>query len=245
MNPAVVKYGGFVLAVLILVGLDQWTKQLAEDRLATQRPGIFSHNMVLEVPPEHDGSTLKEYLVDELRFSSEEEIDEIASRFTVTEEGRALTGATELEAGEVIEIRHREVVVIEGYWDFQYTRNPGAAFGLFADADESFRRPFLLTVSLIAVFVILWMLFTMQRGQWILYWGLTTIAAGALGNVIDRIRFGYVIDFVVWKLGDDYRWPTFNVADVLICIGVGLIILEMIREGVAEHRAKKEAKAES
>lgn len=246
MNQALlIKYGVFFLSVLVLVGIDQWTKQIAEERLATQRPGFFSHNMVLEIAPEHDGSTLEEYLSDELHRNSADEVSEIARRFTVTPQGELLNPTSELSAGDRIEIRQREIVVIPGYWDYQYTRNPGAAFGLLADADESFRKPFFIVVSILAVLIILGLLRSVPFRQQIMYWGLTLIAAGALGNFIDRILYGYVIDFVVWKYTDEYRWPTFNVADVLICIGVGLILIEMIREMIAESREKKQAKLAS
>ena len=245
MNQAsMIKYGIFLLSVLVLVGIDQWTKQIAEERLATQRPGFFSHNMVLEIGEEHQGSTLEEYLRDELHRNSEEEISRIARRFTVTPEGELLNPMTVLAAGDTIEIRQREIVVIEGFWDYQYTRNPGAAFGLLADADESFRKPFFIGVSILAMLIILGLLRTVPFRQQIMFWGLTLIAAGAMGNFIDRILFGYVIDFVVWKYTDEHRWPTFNVADVLICIGVGLIFLEMIREFRAEMKEKKTLKAE-
>src|SRR5690606_4963149 len=126
----------------------------------------------------------------------------------------------------------REVVVIDGYFDFQYTRNPGAAFGTLADSDESFRKPFFILISIAAVVMILVLLRGVLFSQQILLWGLGLIAAGAIGNFIDRIRFGYVIDFIVWKYTDAHRWPTFNVADALLCVGVGLMVIEIIRDTI-------------
>ena len=233
MKPeSIKKYAIFVVAVAILVVADQWTKQYAEDRLATQG---LSH-MVLEIGPDHDGSTVEDYLGDELQWSSTEEVSEIASHYTWTVDGSLLSADSELSEGMSIEIRQRDVVIIDGFWDFQYTRNPGAAFGLFASADESFREPFFIIVSLLAVAIILGLLRGVPIRQQLLFWGLTLIAAGALGNFIDRVQFGYVIDFIVWKYTDDYRWPTFNVADALICAGVGLMVVEMIRETIRGHR---------
>ena len=229
MKPeSIKKYGIFLAVVAVLVLVDQWTKQLAEARLAT--PGL-SH-MVLEVGQEFDGKTVEEFLSDELRWNSEEEIARIAQQHTRTVDGQFLRPESVLEGGSTIELRHREVVIIEDFWDFQYTRNPGAAFGLFASADESFRGPFFIIVSLLAVGIILGLLRGVPLRQQLLFWGLTLIAAGAVGNFVDRLMYGYVIDFVVWKYTDEYRWPTFNVADVLICVGVGLMILEMIREAI-------------
>lgn len=240
-SAALLKYGFFFVAVVALVGLDQWTKEIAESRLASQRPGFFSHSMFVEVPDEYDGSPLEEFLQEELARNSADEVREIAHRYSRSPDGERLRGDDVVEAGEIIEIVRREIVVIDGFWDFQYTRNPGAAFGILSNAEDGFRRPFFIVVSIFAVFVILGLLRTVEFRQQIMYWGLTLIAAGAVGNFIDRIRLDYVIDFVVWKYTDEYRWPTFNVADVLICIGVGLIMIEMIREFVREVREKREA----
>lgn len=233
------KYALFFFLVAVLVGIDQWTKQISEERLATQRPGAFSHTMLLEVDAANAGKTVEEFLREELRFNSDEEITQIAERYAVTPSGDRLRPHTELAAGDEVEILRREIVVIDGYWDFQYTRNPGAAFGILADADESFREPFFRVVSVIALLLILVLLQQTKMGQRILFSGLTFVAAGAVGNFVDRIRFGYVIDFVVWKYTDEYRWPTFNVADVLICIGFALIVIEMIRDGLRERAEKK------
>ena len=237
MKPeSIKKYAIFVLAVAVLVAIDLWTKRYAEQRLASQG---LSH-VILEVGPEHDGSTVEDFLADEFRWNSEEEIDEIATHFTRTGDGELLSPGSQLSEGTSVEVRQREVVIIEGFWDFQYTRNPGAAFGLFADADESFRKPFFIIVSLLAVAIILGLLRGVPFRQQFLFWGLTLIAAGALGNFIDRVQFGYVIDFIVWKYTDEYRWPTFNVADALICVGVALMAVEMIRETLRERREKND-----
>lgn len=240
-NPALLKFGLFFFALFVLVGLDQWTKQIAESRLASQRPGFFSHNMVVEVPKEHEGSTLKEFLREELHRNSEDEIYEIANRYTITPHGQRLRGDHIVSAGDSLEILRRELVVIEGFWDFQYTRNPGAAFGILSDADDGFRRPFFFGVSILAVLTILGLLWTIPFQQQIMFWGLTLIGAGAVGNFIDRFRLDYVIDFIVWKYTDEYRWPTFNLADVFICIGVALIFIEMIRDFIGERRENRQA----
>ncbi len=234
-SESIKKYAIFLGAVALLVIADQWTKQYSEARLATQG---LSH-IVFDIGSEHDGATVEEYLSDEFRWSSEEEVAEIASHFTTDIDGALLGADTELSEGDSIEVRHREVVIIEDYWDFQYTRNPGAAFGLFADAEESFRKPFFIIVSLLAVVLIIGLLRGVPFRQQLLFWGLTLIAAGALGNFIDRVQFGYVIDFIVWKYTDDYRWPTFNLADTFICVGVAFIAAQMVRETLKERAEAK------
>lgn len=229
------KYGLVLLIVVVGVFLDQWTKQIAEDRLATQRPGHFSHNIVLEVPEAFEGQPLHAYLAEEFERNTPEEISYI-SRGVTDDAGIMVFPDQKLEAGQALEVRHREVVVVPDYWDFQYTRNRGAAFSFLADSDSPFRTPFFVIVSLIAVFIIGWILREVALSQQALIWGLSFVASGALGNLIDRVRLGYVVDFVVWKVTDAYRWPTFNVADALICVGVGLMVVEMIRDGIRVHR---------
>ncbi|MFU8803956.1 MAG: signal peptidase II [Bradymonadaceae bacterium] len=241
-RDSILKYTQFLLIVLTFVAVDQITKWYASEWLATQRPGHFSHNIVLQVEEEDAGKTVEEYLGQTFGANSPEEVQAIAQQHTRRPDGRRLAPDMALEAGDEIEVTRREVVVIEGYWDYQYTRNPGAAFGILSNSDSSLRRPFFIVVSLLAVLIILGLLRSVPWRQQILVWGLSLIAAGAVGNFIDRIRFGYVIDFVVWKYTDEYRWPTFNVADALICIGVAFMIIEMIRD---VFRARAESKAAS
>ncbi len=244
MNKAtLIKYLVFFGIVLVGVLADQWTKYYAEARLATQRPGHFTHEMVLEVPDAAAGQELKTYLTAELAYSTPEEVTRIAARSTRDGDGKQLVATSKLEAGQTIKISRREVTIVEGYWDFQYTRNPGAAFGFLADQNSEWRRPFFIVVSLFAVGVILYILLGVQIQQQLLIWGLALIAAGAVGNFIDRIRFGYVIDFILWKYTDANRWPTFNVADAFICVGVGFMIIEIIRDGIRERRETQLAEA--
>lgn len=237
------KYGQFFAILLVFVFVDQWTKMYASDWLASQRPGHFSHNIVLEVPPEAEGTTVQDYLTQTFTSNTPEQVEQIANQYVRTPEGAYVSADTELKAGEVVEVTRREVVVIDGYFDFQYTRNPGAAFGILADSDESFRKPFFILISIAAVVMILVLLRGVLFSQQILLWGLGLIAAGAIGNFIDRIRFGYVIDFIVWKYTDAHRWPTFNVADALLCVGVGLMVIEIIRDTI-KSRGKVEQEEE-
>ena len=229
MNSDLIKkYTVFILVVMVLVAVDQWTKWYAEQRLATAG---MSHMQVV-VGDDFDGATLQDFLNDELASNTDDEVSRIASEATTDVDGQRMRPDDAVEAGQTVEIRHREVVVIEDFWDYQYTRNPGAAFGLMADADENFRKPFFIVVSLLAVLLIVAILHQVPLRQWVLFSALTLIAAGALGNFFDRIQYGYVIDFVVWKYTDEYRWPTFNVADALICVGVALMVVEIIRDGL-------------
>jgi signal peptidase II len=122
---------------------------------------------------------------------------------------------------------HASIPVIDNFFSITYIRNPGAAFGLFAQS--GFRIPFLITVSLVAMVAIIVAVHKLPRKDKIPLIALSFIFAGACGNLVDRIRLGEVIDFldVYWK---DYHWPAFNIADSAICVGVFLYVAFTLKE---------------
>ena len=121
---------------------------------------------------------------------------------------------------------------IENYWHFRYVENPGAAWGLFGNLPDSVRRPFFHLVSLVALGFIGFMYVRLTPDQRRVRWALALVAGGALGNFVDRLLRGYVIDFFDWHWRNQpsMRWPTFNVADAAICVGVGLLLLDSFLE---------------
>ena len=134
---------------------------------------------------------------------------------------------------------HETVPVIRGFFHLTYVRNKGAAFGILAD--NAVRIPFFITVSIVAMLGIIWYLRQIRADQKLAIFSLSLIFSGALGNLIDRIRLGEVIDFldVFWQR---HHWPAFNVADSAITIGVTLLFIEMWREDrnkAAEDSANK------
>jgi signal peptidase II len=123
-------------------------------------------------------------------------------------------------------MRMYEVVpVIRGFFNLTRVRNKGAAFSLFSTAPDGFRSAFFLSVSLVAVTVIAFMI--RKANDRLLVVSFSLIAAGALGNLVDRMRFGEVVDFIQWYVGSWY-WPSFNVADSAITAGVALLVIDMI-----------------
>lgn len=122
---------------------------------------------------------------------------------------------------------YQSIPVIEGVFSITYLRNKGAAFSFLSEA--SWRLPFFVFVSLVAAVVILVAFRRLKDEQLLAQVALAMIFAGAMGNLIDRVRLGEVIDFidVYWR---SHHWPAFNVADSLICVGVVLIALDMFRE---------------
>jgi signal peptidase II len=105
-------------------------------------------------------------------------------------------------------------------------KNRGGAWGLLQSTSENVRRPFFLLVSVAAIAFIMTLYRRLQPRQRALQWGLPLVLGGALGNVFDRIRYGHVIDFIDAHVGE-HHWPTFNVADIAICVGVGLMAVDM------------------
>jgi signal peptidase II len=117
---------------------------------------------------------------------------------------------------------HESIPVVPSV-NLTYTRNPGAAFSLLADADPTFRGWFFLVVSVVALTLITVFLRRVERGDWWTLIGLSLILGGAVGNLIDRIRHGEVIDFIDLYLGR-YHWPVFNLADSGITIGMVMLL---------------------
>ncbi|MGO9713469.1 MAG: signal peptidase II [Polyangiaceae bacterium] len=138
---------------------------------------------------------------------------------------------------------------------FTLARNRGGAWGLLQGASENVRRPFFLLVSVAAITFIVTLYRRLQPRQRALKWGLPLVLGGALGNVFDRIRYGWVIDFIDYKaewvrkmyeiVGRAFpgrsvptdHWPTFNVADVAICVGVALMAIDMFTSKRGRARA--------
>jgi signal peptidase II len=125
--------------------------------------------------------------------------------------------------------------VVENFFDWRLSFNKGSAFSLFGEMSGA--RVFLTVVGIAAVLIILYMLHKAQDDRTRLIAALGLVAGGAVGNLIDRIAFGQVTDFIVWKYYDK-EWPTFNIADVALVIGVGLLFLDMGKEVRDEARAK-------
>jgi signal peptidase II len=133
----------------------------------------------------------------------------------------------------------RTVKVVESFFHFRYVENPGAAWGFLAEADDAFRGPFFMAISVAAVIFVLWVFRRVQPRQRLLPASLALVLGGAIGNLIDRVRFGRVVDFIDWHYQDRFRWPTFNVADAAITVGVVLLVLDAILAWTRERRAKR------
>ncbi len=114
--------------------------------------------------------------------------------------------------------------VIQNYFDITYVRNYGAAFGLFGKMQSSIRDTFFLVIPPVAMVVILFMLKTVTHEEKAKILALCSVFSGAVGNYIDRLRFGYVVDFLDFHYYKDWAWPAFNVADMSIVCGISVLI---------------------
>jgi len=116
-------------------------------------------------------------------------------------------------------------VVIRGFLQFAYTENPGIAFGQLQEGG-SFGRWFFVVLASAATIAVFYYFMRTPRNDDRVLGACALLLAGILGNLTDRVRLGYVVDFIVMHAGD-YHWPTFNVADASICIGAILLLLDL------------------
>ena len=119
---------------------------------------------------------------------------------------------------------HESIPIIPEFFSLTYIRNPGAAFGLLASSSQGFRLVFFGLTSLFALGLLGMIFFRLRGDDWIGQLSIAGILGGAIGNLLDRVRFGEVIDFLDFYI-NGYHWPAFNVADAAISVGVFFLIL--------------------
>jgi signal peptidase II len=122
---------------------------------------------------------------------------------------------------------YQSVSVIPGLFNITHIHNPGGAFGFLSTQSEGLRHGIFLGASIVAMGAILYFYVNTPPTHRFLGAALAMIFGGAVGNIIDRIRFGEVVDFLDFYLGR-YHWPAFNVADSAITIGIGIFILHLL-----------------
>jgi len=133
---------------------------------------------------------------------------------------------------------NQPVAVIDGFWNWTLVYNYGAAFSFLADAG-GWQRWFFSGLAVVISAVLVFWLSRTPRGDWRTALPFALIVAGALGNLIDRVRFGYVVDFVDWYLGftELPHWPAFNIADACIVVGAVLMVLFSFKPAPAAEKA--------
>ncbi|MFQ5801990.1 MAG: signal peptidase II [Candidatus Methylomirabilales bacterium] len=146
----------------------------------------------------------------------------IAITITVLDQFSKLLVQQMVRLGEIVS-------VIPSFFNLTYVLNPGAAFGFLARAPAAIRSPFFTAISILAALFIIYYRFRHPRMGLLPSLGLSFILGGAVGNLLDRLRLGMVVDFLDFYYGA-YHWPAFNVADSAITVGVALMIVEIFTD---------------
>jgi len=122
-------------------------------------------------------------------------------------------------------MEQKDITIIKDFFDFSYLENRGAAFGIFQG------KAYLLAAVTIVILFILFVNYLKTKNKTKIFtWSTGLIISGAVGNLIDRLNLGYVVDFVTLHFRNSYYFPSFNVADMCITFGTGLLILYIIKE---------------
>ena len=132
---------------------------------------------------------------------------------------------------------HHSVPVMKGFFNLTHVRNPGGAFGIFASQKGGVGSILFVVVSLNAIGILLYLFFRAKKDEEILSLAFSLVLSGAIGNLIDRFRYGEVIDFLDFYLFS-FHWPAFNIADSAISVGIVLILIEILTRDL-----KKSAKS--
>ncbi len=194
-----------LLLMTIIIALDQWTKQWALGALSKPVPWCWK-KITLK-----DGTEASRLLDVPLA------------------EAQRLLAAPPEGVSCWANSREGHVEVFQSWFWLRYAENRAAAFSLTESIPEWFRMPMLISVSLLAVVGVLWWLWKLTPEQIVLRVALGLVLGGAIGNLIDRVSLGYVIDFIDWHLRPAYGWrwtfPTFNIADSAVVCGGALILI--------------------
>ena len=129
-------------------------------------------------------------------------------------------------------------VIIPSLLSLRCNTNEGGAFGCLSSHPAAF-----LVISVIAIAAIIWVFLHSRQPDTPQGLSLGLILAGAVGNLVDRVRFGHVRDFIRFHLGEAWEWPTFNLADAFICVGAGFLVLRCLKQDLREWKEKRKKSA--
>ena len=239
-----------MMAVIVVVAivLDISTKTWAENHLASQSRS-WIQALSVDVGPDDYGMLVSDFVIQTWDVDANDPVEApaIRSLYQVDPTGERQPSLMHPDTilddrVSAVELRYRAMNVVDGFWSFSYAENTGAAFGFLSGKAEAFRRPFFLAVSVLAMIMIMALYRKVPDDRRLLQLALASVVGGAIGNFIDRVRYGYVVDFVDWYItigGQEKHWPTFNVADVFISCGVTVMAV-LILLGHADFDAPAE-----
>ena len=124
---------------------------------------------------------------------------------------------------------HRTFTLIDGYLEFRYAENCGAAFGMLRTA-PSWLRAAIFGIAGVGACIVLTVMFMRGTGGKLFAWSVPLVLSGAIGNLTDRVRHGFVVDFIRFHIRNNWEYPTFNVADIAIAVGVGFLLLDGLKK---------------
>jgi len=128
------------------------------------------------------------------------------------------------------------IELIPGYLRISYIQNSGVAFGLFANIQSAWKPYLLAAMAVVAVIVIIIYSARMPSGRTLLQLALAVTMGGILGNFTDRVVHGFVVDFIEFHVWESFHWPTFNVADSAITLGIALLLVDTVKNPEVEER---------
>ncbi len=212
--------------------VDRWLSYLRPDWSAAER-----RSRVLE---HYKGKSLAQFLSERVPALDPDDAVEVAARYTYPL--RAPTLGVDLAApvrpGDLFVLQHRTVTLIPGFLRFIYAENPGAAWGFLNTAPESIRHIILTLISALAAVVILVIYARLKPGHRSAMIAFAAILGGAMGNLVDRLLYHVVIDYIDMYIGTRH-WPTYNVADIAITLGVVALLAEMLFVKSSPFNARK------
>ncbi len=242
------KYRILILVIIAVVGLDQWTKNLAIHYLKRPTKNCSPCSTQLsfcrqrcqkKALPSREFSFLacvqecqqrKKRCQQEYRPFKKLCLDH-HQQLVVAWDKRVQKLEGSPFCRKIIRHSNVECVVFEHFFHYKYQTNSGAAWGIFSSYPSSFRRPFFIFITIFALAIILYFfLFKIDEKESLMLYSLALIVGGALGNFWDRLSRDYVVDFIKWFVQSKdfyYEWPTFNIADVAISVGVALVAIAL------------------
>ena len=131
------------------------------------------------------------------------------------------------------------VDIIPGYLRLSFVRNSGVAFGIFDSVQSAWKPYILAAMAIIALAVIIFYSARMPRDRILMQVALAATMGGILGNFLDRIFRGYVIDFIEFHIHESFYWPNFNVADSAITVGIALLLIDTVIHPTMEEVAEQ------
>ncbi|MBM4386534.1 MAG: signal peptidase II [Deltaproteobacteria bacterium] len=197
----------------------------AEKVLRASRPELSQAEVRKMVREQLGSKTIKEFVIEKAPQIDPEDVETLIRGFLFpARPNNHLPEDVKVKTGEVYLVNDLRVELVPGNLQMIYAENPGAAWGLFSDADEDFRQFFFSILTFAAIFVIGYLFIKMRNEKMFTLIALAAIVGGAVGNLTDRLMLRYVVDFIDMYYGEKH-WPTYNVADIAISVGVGVLFV--------------------